>query len=246
MPSFQTLPEDEIEALVDYVKYLSIRGHYERLLISELSSLQGEPLLEIPEGFDLELAELLIPTTEETSESADYLISELLVDGSMKRWTKPAESVTAVPETPPAVDPNHADHKSLVDRGREIYFAKGNCAQCHGDTAMGDAQLVNYDDWTNDWIKSAGVDPTVRDTYRDFKSAGALKPRPIRPRNLRMPFYRGGSRPEDLYRRILNGIEGTPMPAGATLKEDEIWALVAYVKWLPTEKVNEPDAKVGN
>jgi len=42
-----------------------------------------------------------------------------------------------------------------------------------------------------------------------------------------------------LYLRIANGIEGTPMPAAATLKSDEIWALVAFVKALPFIDVDE-------
>ena len=52
MPSFRTLPDDEVAALVDYVKFLTIRGQYERYLLAELSNLdEGEPLI------DLELAQ---------------------------------------------------------------------------------------------------------------------------------------------------------------------------------------------
>ena len=43
-------------------------------------------------------------------------------------------------------------------------------------------------------------------------------------------MFRGGGEPEVLFRRIANGIEGTPMPAATALSDDEIWALVAYVK----------------
>ena len=35
MPSFKLLNEGEIEALIDYVKYLAIRGEVERRLIEE-------------------------------------------------------------------------------------------------------------------------------------------------------------------------------------------------------------------
>ena len=70
--------------------------------------------------------------------------------------------------------------------------------------------------------------------------SGVLAPRPARPRNLEYGVYRGGSRPEDLYRRILNGISGTPMPAvplrpadakpdDQRLTSDDVWHLVAYV-----------------
>jgi hypothetical protein len=106
---------------------------------------------------------------------------------------------------------------------------------CHGETGLGDGQLGNFDDWTKEWIKTSGVDPYDPLTYQHFLAAGALPPRPIRPRNLHALKYRGGNSPQELYVRIANGIEGTPMPSAAGLKPEEIWALVAYVKSLPYE-----------
>ena len=56
----------------------------------------------------------------------------------------------------------------------------------------------------------------------------------LNPRNLRLGIYRGGRRPVDLYRRIFIGIKGAKMPAvGGTLKSEEIWQLVDYVRSLP-------------
>jgi hypothetical protein len=102
---------------------------------------------------------------------------------------------------------------------------------------LGDGQNENYDDWTNDWLKTPGVDPNFRETYQDFLDAGAFRPRFISPRNLQLAVFRGGNRPEDLYRRIANGIEGTPMPSAPTLIADEIWALVAFVRQLEFESI---------
>ncbi|OYW20909.1 MAG: hypothetical protein B7Z55_06480, partial [Planctomycetales bacterium 12-60-4] len=45
----------------------------------------------------------------------------------------------------------------------------------------------------------------------------------------------GGPRPEDIYLRIYNGINGTPMPGFANALKDEpdtIWDLVAYVTYV--------------
>ena len=81
---------------------------------------------------------------------------------------------------------------------------------------------------------------------------GMLPPRNIQPRNLRLGFYRGGMRPIDLYWRMRNGIEGTPMPA-ATMKpegdpnakgltEQDLWDLVNYVQSLPYESISDPNA----
>ncbi len=263
MPSFRTLPDDELKALIHYVKYLTIRGQLERMLISEVSSLDNDPLLDmsfVPDG-DL-VAALVRLESENGDESAaeedlgeeqeafeeqlDYILNDLLVEGALARWSETEDSVTEVPDVPSSIAASHPEHSALVAEGREVFFAKGNCAQCHGDTAMGDGQTANYDDWTNDWIKATGVDPTDKSTYGDFTDARALKPRAIRPRNLRLPVYRGGGHPKDLYLRIRNGIEGTPMPAGATLTDQEIWALVAYVKWLPYEHSDNAEPKMVN
>ena len=50
----------------------------------------------------------------------------------------------------------------------------------------------------------------------------------------------GGSEPETLYRRITQGIAGTPMPSvevvaeddGKGLTESQVWDLVRYVRFL--------------
>ena len=52
----------------------------------------------------------------------------------------------------------------------------------------------------------------------------------ILPRNLVRGVYRGSRRPIDIYRRIYNGINGTPMPAYADILGDEDrWHLVSYI-----------------
>ena len=76
----------------------------------------------------------------------------------------------------------------------------------------------------------------------------ALPARTITPRNLRQNIYRGGRRPLDIYRRIYAGINGVPMPGvgpaspapRGTLKPQEIWNLVDYVRSLPYEPISEP------
>jgi len=89
--------------------------------------------------------------------------------------------------------------------------------------------------------------------YRNLKerqevAAGLLTPRNAIPRDLRTNMFRGGRRPLDLFRRIHQGIAGTPMPAGGpaapgaqgTLTEQEMWQIVDYVRSLPYEPASQP------
>ena len=233
MPSFRTLPEDQIQSLVEYVKYLTIRGQFERFLLGELAALDGEPLIDLslvdkPDGGE--------PSEDDVEEFEDQMyavIGEGLQERIIARWLRPERKVTKIEAAPPEFDIQHQAHRQFVQKGRELYFAKGNCMQCHGDTGIGDGQLNNFDDWTNDWIKSADVDTADPTSYADFSAVGALPPRPVKPRNLTHRYYRGGDHPDDLYMRLRNGIEGTPMPASTAMTSDEIWAVVAYVRAMP-------------
>ena len=90
-------------------------------------------------------------------------------------------------------------------------------------------------------MKTLGIDPAETERINEFVGLGAMPPRNLIPRNLRLGNYRGGSRPVDLYLRIKNGIEGTPMPAAAvSLTSDDIWSLVEYVRQLPNESLSRP------
>jgi mono/diheme cytochrome c family protein len=123
---------------------------------------------------------------------------------------------------------------------------KAQCAKCHGESALGDGQTTDYDDWTKEFI----ADGKNRQLVTTYVSLGLLPPRNIKPRNLRLGVYRGGMRPIDIYWRIKNGIDGVPMPA-ATMKPegdpnakgllpDDIWDLVNYVQSLPYESISNP------
>ena len=134
--------------------------------------------------------------------------------------------------------------------GRELFYgAIANCIKCHGDSALGDGQTTDYDDWAKEFIND-GKDRQVVATY---VSLGLLPPRTIKPRNLRLGVFRGGMRPIDIYWRLMNGIEGTPMPALATnvrqesdppeakkLNPEEIWDIVNYVESLAYEPISDP------
>lgn len=244
MPSFRVLPDNEIEALIHYVRYLSIRGEAERSLV-QFALLDLEPADdENPEErlFDMDDPD---GRSERAAEIRDYVAT------IVQTWLS-AES-EATPISPPSwvADGNSLSQEQkieLLKHGRDLFYGKvAACVKCHGDTGLGDGQTTDYDDWTKE------LEPTVPEAYAEYEALGKfiLPKRNMRPRNLRLGHYRGGRRPIDIYWRILNGIDGTPMPAlSAVLKEegeeklgvtrDDIWALVYYVRSLPYESISQP------
>ncbi|HEV3343871.1 MAG TPA: cytochrome c, partial [Pirellulales bacterium] len=219
MPSFLLLPKDEIEALVEYVKYLSVRGQTEMSLAYAL--FPGEE--DLPTG----------DTPEAVAQAGGAFIKERIQE-IVEPWNAAEEQIV----NPPArSDQTPEELRQSIAKGREIFASKAaQCIQCHGTTALGDGKeggpLKDYDDWNKD--KKEG------DLARWL-----LPKRELQPRNLRLGIYRGGRRPLDLYRRIRGGIPGTPMPEGgagpkAVLKPEDIWNLVDYVRSLPFEEGSEP------
>ena len=211
MPSFALLPPDELDAIVEYVKYLAMRGEVELNLIRELLD-EGE--------IDTSRAHLV------GSEEEPGLLAQIAAS-----WREAPERVIVPADLPEGLDMD--DPVSVAEsakKGKEIFYGQvAACVKCHGNSALGDGQATEPDDW------SKGVLP-------EDVAFGALPPRNIIPRNLRSGVYRGGRRPVDLYWRVWAGINGTPMPgleavakAGTDIKPEDLWHLVNYVRTLPYE-----------
>jgi len=242
MPSFLVLPENEIEALIHYVRYLSVRGEVERLLIDfatyELTP-HADPTEEDPNPPPEDrLVDLAAASDVKASQAKDI---RTFVTEVTEKWLAAEEKETPVP----APDPDRDLARSIA-HGRELFYGPlANCIKCHGDSALGDGQTTDYDDWTKP------LEPAKPELVAKYVKLGALPPRNIHPRNLRMGVYRGGRRPVDLYWRLKNGIDGTPMPAvlmlpanapaGAKgLTEADVWSLIDYVRNLPYESISNP------
>ena len=216
MPSFALLSETQIEALVEYVKYLSIRGETEFNLMGAFFELEGEED-ELPLGRDFLVGEMLTPVTE--------------------KWAAAAGARIPVPEMTADLD-----LVASVAKGRALFYGdKANCVKCHGPTALGDGQANDFDDWNKpivEWKKEIAGEKDSKFLARAHRvlDGDALKPRTIQPRNLRLGIYRGGRRPLDLYYRIHAGVNGAPMPAAkGTIPPEDIWDIVNYVRSLPYE-----------
>jgi mono/diheme cytochrome c family protein len=251
MPSFRLLSEEDQEALVDYVIYLSIRGEVERQLIFQAASQYTG------------VERLYDPTIKESDPEAFKAQWDMIqesasnVANSWVEATSSAKEVNGPPEDYPLFgrdnylgDEAQEGLKGSIANGRKIFQgAIANCANCHGATGMGDGQKNNYDAWTKDW--GEGLDLQDREQIAPMLKLGALKPRVVLPRNLRTGVYRGGSQPIDLYLRIVNGIDGTPMPAAPMqpenpqgLTEKDVWDLVNYLLSLPYEHITSDAANV--
>ena len=241
MPSFKVLDDGEIEALVHYVKYLALRGQTERELVQLAKDVDGRYLH--PQNVNTENMSTLLDT----------------VSALAGTWQAAVAS-----EVPPP--PANWEDAASVARGRELFMGKiAICSTCHGKSALGDGNRDIFDDWTKDFMKPAiGIDnygalrastwhtdeknKDKREMLEELYAHGALKVRPLKPRNLRRGVYRGGRRPVDLFRRVRNGILGY-MPAAETdeikgLIDDDVWHVVAYVRSLPYETITEPSEEI--
>jgi mono/diheme cytochrome c family protein len=221
MPSFALLSPIEVDALVEYVKYLSMRGETELALMRQFFELDDDAHGKLPETREFLVAEVLVPIAE--------------------KWTAADNAVIPVPEMPEGLELAES-----IAKGRDLFYGdKANCVKCHGVTALGDGQANDYDDWSKNIVKIEGklsglskdADAESRRWAADFQkvlTGDSLKPRPIPPRNLRQGTYRGGRRPLDLYYRIHAGINGAPMPAAkGTVAPEDIWHIVNYIRSLP-------------
>jgi mono/diheme cytochrome c family protein len=238
MPSFALLSEPQIDALVEYVKYLSMRGETELALMRAFFELDDE-------------AQGILPETRE------FLVDETL-SPIAEKWKSAAAAQIPVPAMPADID-----LVASIAKGRELFYGdKANCVKCHGVTALGDGQANDYDDWNKAIVEinkeiegglaKAGETSTSGMSAEDAADhrkqvawlgkfshvveGDALRPRTIPPRNLRQGVYRGGRRPLDLYYRIHAGINGAPMPAAkGTIPPEDIWHIVNYIRSLPYE-----------
>lgn len=106
-----------------------------------------------------------------------------------------------------------ADLASLSSRGAELYKSLG-CVACHGDKGMGDGPSA----------------PSLKDNWQQATTATDLTYKWL---------FKNGHEPADVYRSIIGGLAGSPMPSaeGAVPEERDRWALVSFILSLsPAER----------
>lgn len=217
MPAFKALlTEEEVEQLVDYVTFLSLRGETELALIEE--------------GF--------IGDDEDPDALEDDIVQDL-VSVVFGKWEDLDDRVVdpPIPRTPPS--------RESVLRGRELFLGrtkeKLECAGCHGPQGKGDGESFVDPDVFNRVVfrgdpskmpeRVAQLDEPTRELWKQKLDEWGD---PLRPANLTVPIYKGGRRPIDLYWRIAKGITGAQMPAHYPgIDHAQIWDLVNFVLALP-------------
>lgn len=242
MPSFLLLGDAETRAVVEYVRWLAMRGEMEKRIDDELADYSLASIDdEISKAKNAYEAAKAAGESAETPPSRSALVKKAseefktylaedypeAVDGTAdfiaENWARAEDEASVVLPKVARV----ADDAASRERGRLLYLSdKAKCYTCHGHTGRGNGPA------TEDFWPKPGS--TEKYANRGLHDVWGNK---LAPRNLRLGQYRGGRRPLDVFRRIHAGIKGTPMPAfgGTVLKDEDIWDIVNYVMSLPYE-----------
>lgn len=223
MPAYESLlTPAEIEQVIDYVQFLSLRGEFEYRLVQECKDVTEDD----PEALPDDIVE----------EDLQFLAST---------WTD-ADQRVVVPE-----GPRTPSSPESVARGKELFLGKTKeqlqCAACHGERAAGDGATWIDVETFNRFVFSLD---TSRARFKKLEEVATSKNKkwgddwgdPVRPANLSKGFYKGGDRPIDLFWRIRNGIGQEVMPAHSNLTVAQIWDLVNFVLALPHQPTLLADA----
>ncbi len=219
MPSFLLMKDQELQALVEYVRFLAMRGEYERKLVNELASDYSSKAME--SRLQSESREDVVKELQEFLSEDMSSLAEAAGDELAETWTTAEAEESLVAPSVPRVE----DTVESRRRGRELYLGKAlNCANCHGiDGAGNGPQTIAFEKnpETDELYGEAGL----HDVWGNLNQ----------PRNLHTGIFRGGRRPIDVFNRIYAGIKGSSMPAFKNTPHEDIWHVVNYVLSLQFE-----------
>ncbi len=103
--------------------------------------------------------------------------------------------------------PPEPPYDAAAEARAQSLFLQG-CAPCHGARGRGDGQQKQED--------SKGF--------------------PTRPRDLTAGIYKGSPEPEQVYRRLVAGLPGSPMPQNPYLHGEDGWHLTHFVRNLSSDE----------
>ncbi|MGP0062243.1 MAG: c-type cytochrome [Isosphaeraceae bacterium] len=214
MPAFESLlTATQIEEVIDYVMFLTMRGQTENELIGAASQLDENK----PEELN-----------EEIPNSIKLVFSQ---------WTRAQNEVVN-----PPIARTEPTRESIL-RGRDLFLGSdckdchGRLARGDGESFVKQDVFNDVVFGGNPSERQARIDALDAKT----KALWNLKPdswgNPLRPANLNRGIYKGGRRPIDIYWRIAKGINGAQMPAHypSPFDEKKMWDVVNFVMALPYE-----------
>ena len=213
MPAFEPLlTEAEIEQVIDYVMFLSMRGQTELGLIDEASTLG-----------------------DEEADTLDTETVQKVANRVFRAW-RDAQSDQLNPKVA-----RTAPTRESILRGRDL-FLSSDCKDCHGRQGVGDGDnfldmdvfnKIVFDGNPSERQKRA-EELIEKDSKKLWKDDWG---NPLRPANLNRGIFKGGRRPIDLYWRIAKGINGAQMPAHypSPFDDQKMWDVVNFILALPYE-----------
>lgn len=236
MPAFgAVMTAEQIDKVIDYTKFLSVRGETELALLND--------------------AGLLDESTVDTSKPADAFEAKP-ADVAKKiqdRWTA-VDGLVFKPTSPP-----RAATLASIARGKALYLdAKVGCTGCHGPHGLGNGpSFIEKSIYDRVTTEKKTPEQAIREEYAALKK-GPTPPKedeaayvqakltlwgqsvddwggPLRPANLTQGEYKGGSEPIELYYRLAGGINGAKMPSHypSLLQEGQLWDVVNFIRALP-------------
>ena len=164
-----------------------------------------------PEGVLPTDEDLMKTVSQGIPGTAMFAFSEALSEGERRAVVSFVKSLAprfkdAPPITPAQllkISPPPEPSPELIAEGKATY-EKFGCSKCHGHEGRGDGPAA----------------PTLTDTSGDPFPAAAFS----------SGIYKSGGQPADLYRALLTGMTGTPMPSfqQAFTNDRQAWGLVYY------------------
>jgi mono/diheme cytochrome c family protein len=216
MPAFEALMTDhEVEQVLDYMIFLSMRGETELALIDEAAS-SGE-----------------LPADVVADVSKSVFNKWIQAEGQVVNPPMPKQ-----PSTRESVLRGRELFLGVNKTGNKV-----DCTSCHGPQALGNGPSLVSQDVFNDVVFGGNpselaqrlekYDAKTRELWKNSVDDWGFA---LRANNLNRGVYKGGRRPIDLYWRIAKGINGAKMPAHyPTIEPERIWDLVNFVLALPYE-----------
>ena len=216
MPSFKLLEPPEMDAIVEYVRWLSMRGQCEALLIGEVAG---------KESVSTEIAQELINFLPDEAEA--------VVGGP---WIEAdSEEITILPETerPPATPESIAIGQKL------FVSAAAKCSDCHGKSGLGNGPQTLA-------VEQNQIEPGLHDAWGQIVVPRNLRSGIYRGGRRPIDIYRriaAGIKgtPMNGFKANLYNITDEKLGAPVGLTGDEkdlaVWHLVNYVLSMPYEEL---------